>query len=450
MPVCGEKVPERGTIQALAHYSLRPTHVERVVVFLVFLGGVLAILSPCVLPIVPFVFARAGRPWARSTMPMLAGLALTFAAIISAATASAAWIAETNEAGRIAALALLALVGVSLLVPRIADAATRPVVALGARLDRWASRPRAGAAGEVFGSFVIGMAIGLLWAPCAGPILGLVIGTAALGGSEVRVPVLALAFAIGAVTALAGAMAVSGRVLARLRASLSAERWVRRALGVVTLTGVLVIATGWDRALFATGEILPTTRAEQALVSALGGAKPKGPGDALDIGLPVTAVAKRVALEDRGAIPDFAGGGPWINSAPLTPEQLKGKVVLVWFWTFQCYNCLNALPHVKALDAKYRDQGLVVIGVHTPELPRERIEANVRGAVKDLGITYPVVIDGQYAIWNRWNNQYWPAAYYVDRAGKVRFHHFGEGSYEEQETVVQQLLADRAGDIKTP
>ncbi|MDQ6827378.1 MAG: cytochrome c biogenesis protein/redoxin [Gemmatimonadota bacterium] len=408
---------------------------------LAFLGGVLAMFSPCVLPIVPFVFARTGRPFFRATVPMLAGLALTFAAIISLATVSAGWVARANDVGRIAALVLLALVGVSLLVPRIAEIGTRPMVALGARLDSWASRPRTSGAGDVLGNVVIGSAVGLLWAPCAGPILGLVVSTAALSGADVRVALLAISFAAGTVTALALVMMAGGKLLARLRTTLAAERWVRRGLGVLTLAGVLVIATGLDRSLYATGEILPTTRAEQLLVSALGGAKPGG--TAIDIGLPVESVVKHVTLEDLGGLPDFAGGSAWINSAPLTPETLKGKVVLVWFWTFECYNCLNTLPHVKALDAKYRDKGLIVIGVHTPELPRERVEANVRNAVKRLGITYPVVIDDSYAIWNRWHNQYWPAAYYVDKSGRVRFHHFGEGSYEEQETVVKQLLAEQ-------
>ncbi|MEP6691639.1 MAG: cytochrome c biogenesis protein/redoxin [Gemmatimonadaceae bacterium] len=415
---------------------------------LAFLGGVLAITSPCVLPIAPFVFARAGRPFARATAPMLAGLGLMFAAVVSVATASATWIASANDVGRMLALVVMALVGLSLLAPRVAELAARPLVAAGARLERWGARSRSTASREVLGNIVIGAAVGLLWAPCAGPILGLIIGTAALGGSEVRVTALAFSFAAGSIVALALAMAASGRLLARLRPSLAAERWVRRSLGALTLAGVLVIATGWDRSLFAIGDVVPTTRAEQALVRAFGGER-KPTGAALDIGLPVESV-RRVPLEDRGAFPDFTGGSAWINSAPLTPDALKGKVVVVWFWTFQCYNCLNALPHIKALEAKYRDKGLVVVGIHTPELPRERVESNVRNAVKDLGIVFPVVIDDKYAIWNRWNNQYWPAAYYVDKTGRVRFHHFGEGSYDEQDTVVAQLLADAATVSATP
>lgn len=146
------------------------------------------------------------------------------------------------------------------------------------------------------------------------------------------------------------------------------------------------------------------------------------------------------ALVDEGPMPELPSGREWINSVPLTKESLRGKVVLVDFWTFQCINCLNALPHVKALYAKYKDQGLVVIGVHTPELARERMPANVRATVKDLGVTYPVVIDGDYAIWDSWQNQCWPAAHFVAAKGCVRYHHFGEGKHEEQDAIVRKLL----------
>jgi cytochrome c biogenesis protein CcdA/thiol-disulfide isomerase/thioredoxin len=409
------------------------------VLLLAFLGGVLAVASPCVLPIAPFVFARADRPFARAGAPMLAGLALMFTLVISAATASAAWIAAADDAGRVAAMLLLAFVGVSLLVPGVAERATRPLVAAGARVDSWASSRGAKVVGEAGSNLVIGVALALLWAPCAGPILGLVVTTAALRGPSAAGGWLALSFSLGAVAALGATMAASARLLARFKNWLGPERRVRQTLGALTIASVLVVATGADRSLYARGEIPAVARFERSVVAAI--APPRDNRPSPGIGLPVETIAAHARLEDRGALPDFGGGSAWINSAPLTPEALRGKVVLVWFWTFQCYNCLNALPHVKALDAKYRDKGLVVIGVHTPELPRERVEANVRAAVKELGITYPVVIDDKYTIWNRWANQYWPAAYYVDKAGRVRFHHFGEGSYDEQETVVQQLLA---------
>ncbi len=150
-------------------------------------------------------------------------------------------------------------------------------------------------------------------------------------------------------------------------------------------------------------------------------------------------------LDDEGPFPGFDGGGAWINSKPLSAAALRGKVVVVDFWTFSCSNCLAALPHVKALEAKFRDRGVVVVGVHTPELAHERVESNVRDAVRRLGIVYPVVIDGDNRIWNAFNNEYWPAVYIVDANGRIRFHHFGEGAYDEQEQVVETLLQDASG-----
>jgi thiol-disulfide isomerase/thioredoxin len=147
-------------------------------------------------------------------------------------------------------------------------------------------------------------------------------------------------------------------------------------------------------------------------------------------------------LPVEGALRGFSGSTEWLNSAPLTPQALSGKVVLVNFWTFNCINCLHALPYVRAWAEKYRDYGLVVIGVHTPELPFERDIGNVRKAVARLKIDYPVAIDNGYAIWKAFGNEYWPAAYFVDAEGRIRHHDFGEHDYENSERVIQQLLEE--------
>lgn len=145
-------------------------------------------------------------------------------------------------------------------------------------------------------------------------------------------------------------------------------------------------------------------------------------------------------LAVEGVMPSFSGGIQWLNSPPLTAEALRGKVVVVDFWTYSCINCLNALPSVKAWAQKYKDQGVVVIGVHTPEFAYEKAPSNVRKAVQDLGITYPVVTDNNYAIWRAYNNQYWPAQYFIDTQGRIRHHHFGEGEYTESDRIIQQLI----------
>jgi thiol-disulfide isomerase/thioredoxin len=161
------------------------------------------------------------------------------------------------------------------------------------------------------------------------------------------------------------------------------------------------------------------------------------------------AAGTKADLPVEGALPGFSGSVEWLNSAPLTAQALRGKVVLVNFWTFNCINCLHALPYVRAWAEKYRDYGLVVVGVHTPELAFERDIGNVRKAVARLKIDYPVVIDNDYAIWKAFGNEYWPAAYFVDAEGRIRHHHFGEHDYENSERVIQKLLME-AGNRNVP
>jgi cytochrome c biogenesis protein CcdA/thiol-disulfide isomerase/thioredoxin len=408
---------------------------------LAFLGGVLTILSPCILPVVPLVFARTGRGFARETGPMLLGLAAAFTAAAMIARATAHWLLVANEIGRDIALAMLAIVGLSLLSVRMAEWLTRPITRAGASLLGTGSATSPGR------NVVLGMAIGLLWAPCAGPILGLLIAASATADAP-HSAALFLTFAIGAAVSLAVVNALGARLLARFKRAGAADVVVRRVLGVATLITVVALTFGWDRALFANGGLVRTASAEELLVSRLApqaAARPAPGGESLDaFAADETARTASIALPQAdGQLAPFEGGTEWINSTALTPELLRGKVVLVDFWTFECYNCLNALPHVKELYAKYKDRGFVVVGVHTPEFARERVPGNVRREVAKLGITYPVVIDNDNRIWNAYHNQYWPAAYFADATGKMRFYHFGEGRYEEQDKVVAKLLAER-------
>jgi len=149
------------------------------------------------------------------------------------------------------------------------------------------------------------------------------------------------------------------------------------------------------------------------------------------------------ALPDLGEMPSLEGGIGWINSAPITRESLRGKIAIIEIWTFACINCLHALPHVKETAERYREKGLVTIGVHTPELPRERPRANVEAAIKKLGVTFPVVLDNNFTIWKAFKNEYWPSIYLVDRKGRIRFHHDGEGQYAEIDAAVALLLAEK-------
>lgn len=398
-----------------------------------YLSGALTILSPCILPVLPFVLARAGQPFLKVTLPMLAGMALTFAMVGTLAAVGGNWAAAANQYGRYAALALFAIFGATLLSTGLASVLTRPVVAFANRLlDGGGS---SAAAPTIGGSLVLGIATGLLWAPCAGPILGIVLTGAALAGANVQTSLLLLAYAAGATTSLALALLIGGRVFASMKRSLGAIEWLRRGLGAAILASVVAIGFGLDQGLLAGLSSAGTARIEEALLKRL----PAGKLEAISGAM---ASEARVDLPVEGRLPSLDGAVTWLNSAPLSAEQLRGKVVLVTFWTYSCINCIRTFPYVRAWAEKYRDQGLVVIGVHTPEFAFEKKPENVRKAVAHFGIGFPVAVDSDYAIWRAFRNNYWPARYIVDARGQVRYHHLGEGDYEKTGKVIEQLLGD--------
>jgi cytochrome c biogenesis protein CcdA/thiol-disulfide isomerase/thioredoxin len=397
---------------------------------LAYLGGALTIVSPCILPVLPFVFARADQPFVKSGLPLLLGLSLTFAGVATLAAIGGGWAVQASGIGRIVALVILAAFGLLLLFPALADRATRPLVALGSRLTERTS----GSSGFAT-SFLLGIATGLLWAPCAGPILGLVLTGAALNGASASTVLLLLAYALGAATSLALALLVGGKVFAAMKGSLKLGETVRKVLGVTVLLGVVAIASGLDTGLLSKISLAGTSKAEQFLLDKFSAQKPMAQAVGISDGpLPVL-----------GDMPELTGANEWLNSAPLTRESLKGKVVVVDFWTYSCINCLRTLPYIKAWDAKYHDQGLVVIGIHTPEFAFEKDAGNVRKALKDLGITYPVATDNDFKIWRAFDNHYWPAHYFIDAQGRIRHTHYGEGGYAESEQVIQRLLAEAHG-----
>ena len=387
-----------------------------------FTGGLLTILSPCILPVLPFVFARADQPFRKSGLPLLAGMAVTFTLVASLATVAGDWIIRANQAGRAVAMALFAVFGLALLFPTLADVLSRPFVRLGARLQTpTASGP------SLTGSILLGISTGLLWTPCAGPILGLILTGAAVEGSSARSAALLLAFAAGSASALALALLAGNRMFHLMKRSLGIERWIRRGLGIAVLAGVFGIAMGWDTGVLARISLTPgvgTTGLEQRLVDRVEPA----------------AQARGAALGVEGTMPPLDGAIAWLNSPPLTKDGLRGKVVMIDFWTYSCINCLRAIPYVEAWSEKYKNNGLVVIGVHTPEFAFERDKANVAKAVQDLKLTYPIAVDSNRTIWNAFQNRYWPAHYFIDGQGRIRHHHFGEGDYQESENVIQELL----------
>jgi cytochrome c biogenesis protein CcdA/thiol-disulfide isomerase/thioredoxin len=417
-----------------------------VLLLLAFLGGILTIVSPCILPVLPFVFSRADQPFRKSGLPLLAGMAVTFAAFAAVATVGGAWIVRANQYGRFIALVVLAIFGVTLFWPALADWISRPFVRLGSRLSQPGDE---GSQPSAFRSLLLGIATGLLWAPCAGPILGLILTGAALEGASQRSAFLLLAYAAGAATSLAVVLLAGGKVFAALKRSLKAETWIRRVLGVAVLAGVVAIAFGLDRGVLTQLSLASTSGLEQSLIDRFHppvqsqNVPQKNPG-AMMMMMSSTAPGSKAGPQ---MMPDLSGAVAWLNSPPLTADQLKGHVVLVDFWTYSCINCLRSIPYVRAWAERYKDSGLIVIGVHTPEFAFEKDADNVRRAVSELKITYPVPLDNDYKIWKAFNNSYWPADYMVDATGHIRFHHFGEGKYDETEQQIQTLLKEHNGQL---
>jgi cytochrome c biogenesis protein CcdA/thiol-disulfide isomerase/thioredoxin len=440
-------------------------------VILVFLGGVLTILSPCILPVLPFVFARSEKRFLTNGLPMLVGMAVTFAAIATLAAVGGSWAVRVNQYGRIFALVLLTAFAATLISTRLADLMAKPFVALGNRL----TEPGTSGEGGLVNSLLLGVATGLLWAPCAGPILGLILTGAAISGPSALTTLLLFAYAAGAASSLAVVLLAGGRVFSILKKSLGTGEWVRRALGVAVLAAVVAIVFHWDTSVLTRLSLNGTNSLEQSLLEKIGPQTPGAAGGSMAMkntmamsntamsnttmamsngnadghAMMMSAAKSSNDLPAEGPLPGFEGATLWLNSPPLTAEALRGKVVVVDFWTYSCINCLRALPFVKSWYAKYKDHGLVVIGVHAPEFAFEKDPANVRRAVADLKIDYPVALDNDYAIWQAFNNQYWPAHYFIDATGQIRAHHFGEGNYDESEQIIRRLLAE-AGNASLP
>ncbi|WP_338473533.1 cytochrome c biogenesis protein DipZ [Pseudomonas sp. MS646] len=397
-----------------------------------FLGGILTILSPCILPVVPFLFARANRA-PGSMLLTLGGMVLTFALVSSLAVVSSDWVLRASNVGRQVALAVMVLFALSLIFSRVGTWLARPLVHLGNRVDAGAGR-----LGGPLASVLIGVATGLLWAPCAGPILGVILTGAMLQGANAGTSLLLLAYGLGSALSL-GTLIFAGRgVVSRLKLSLPVTAWLRRGSGVVVLLAAVAIGTGADDRLLANTSSQGGASLEQSLLDKV----PK----AIDYVVSKASASPMPTLEAKGDMPSLDGAVQWLNSPPLSAESLRGKVVLVDFWTYDCINCQHTLPYVNGWAKQYEKDGLEVIGVHTPEYGYEKIIDNVREQVRKLGIHYPVAIDNQYAIWRAFDNQYWPAHYFIDAKGQVRYSHFGEGRYAEQEQVIQQLLQEAKAD----
>jgi cytochrome c biogenesis protein CcdA/thiol-disulfide isomerase/thioredoxin len=396
-----------------------------VLVGVAFVAGVVTAISPCVLPMLPVILAGGASGGGRRPYAIVAGLVASFTTFTLAATALLSALGLPDDLLRNIAIGVLLLVGVSLLVPRLGTFVERPFLALGRR-----------APGDVGGGFLLGVSLGLLFTPCAGPVIAAVATLAATSRVSLEAVLVTLSYALGAgivllLFALAGQQGINTRAL-RAHAP-----HVRQALGGVIAGVAVLMILGLDLRLatYVPGYTHSLQRVERAAAAER------------ELGRLLTGerhTFPESTLHDFGQAPDFAGISRWLNSKPLTLASLRGKVVLIDFWTYSCINCLRTLPYVERWAETYKQAGLVVVGVHTPEFAFEHVPSNVERAVRSLDVTYPVALDNDYDTWSAWGNQYWPAKYFVDRQGQVRYAHFGEGDYGQSEDVIRTLLAERS------
>ena len=381
-----------------------------------FLAGLITAISPCVLPVLPILLA--GGASGRRPYGIIAGLVGSFTIFTVAGAALLDAVGLPDDFLRDLAIALLLLLAATLLVPWVAALLERPLLFLTRR------RARADSNG-----LVLGASLGLVFVPCAGPVLAAVTALAATGDIGVRTFAVTFAYALGAALPMLG-IAIGGQRLGAIRRH---AETTRRLAGALIAVAAIGIALGADQRF--TTAVPGYTEALQNRIERNDTAR-----SALRN---LSGVGTSASAASRAPAPEIQGVAEWINSKPLTLRQLRGKVVLIDFWTYSCVNCLRTLPHLKAWDRAYRDDGLVIVGVHSPEFAFERVPKNVRAAVRKLGVRYPVALDNDFATWRAYANEYWPAKYLIDRSGRVRFFHFGEGEYGRIESLIRRYLGER-------
>ena len=410
-----------------------------------FVAGLITGISPCILPVLPLVLVAGATGTApasrrRRSVAVVAGLVVSFSVITLVGTTVLSALGLPADLLRDAGLVLLGLFGLGLLVPAIAEILERPFLRL------HAPRPATSR-----GGLVLGLGLGAVFVPCAGPVLAAISVIGATNHLSLTGLLLTLAFATGAGVPLLAVALAGDAVIDRVRALRGRVRGMRIGGGAVLI--VMTLAIGLNLTDGLQQDVPGYTSALQSGVE--GGSSVQSQLHSLTGGgsTSLMSCTTTATLKDCFPAPSFQGITAWLDTpggAPLTIRSLRGKVVLVDFWTYSCINCQRSLPHVEAWYRRYAADGLVVVGVHTPEFAFEHVVSNVRSAVRQFGITYPVAVDNSYDTWNAYGNEYWPADYLIDASGQVRYESFGEGGYGQTEAAIRQLLVDANPQVKLP
>ena len=392
-----------------------------------FLAGIITILSPCILPILPIILSSTigGKETGRSR-PI--GIVLGFIASFTFFTLFLSTIVRISGISsgllRIFSIIIIAGFGTSLLIPKVQQFVEKQFSSLSRLLPHGKTQM------GFFPGFIIGLSLGLLWTPCVGPILASVISLAIAGTITLDAFFITLAYSLGTAIPMFFILIGGQNILQKVPWLLKNTEKMQKTFGVIMIITAIAIFLNIDRTVQT--YFLKTfpqygvglTRFEDNML--------------VKTELKKVSNAKLSGPFAQEIIP----GGEWFNSKPLTLASLRGKVIIIDFWTYTCINCQRTLPYVKEWWRKYKDKGLVVIGVHSPEFEFEKDKNNVAKAITDFGLTYPIVQDNNFSTWRAYNNQYWPAKYIIDKNGVIRYSHFGEGNYDETEKVIQDLLKE--------
>jgi cytochrome c biogenesis protein CcdA/thiol-disulfide isomerase/thioredoxin len=443
-----------------------------ILILFAFLGGVITILSPCILPVLPIVLSGGLASGKTRPLGIVTGFVAGFTVFTLALSAVVRVTGISADALRYLAVGIILFFGLVLTIPRLHDFYSIIAGKISTHLQRKTKpedegldpdRPRDG----FWGGTVVGLGLGLVWTPCVGPIMASVISLALTQSVDAGAVFIAAAYSLGTAVPMLGVMFGGRALLHRVPLLLRNTGKIQKAFGLLVIFTAFAIGFQWDRKLQAA--IVQIAPGYGSGITALenNAAVQKSltmRDDAMKSGITAAAPtdsSQQAPLPDYGPAPEFVTQGRWYNTQsvadtmtrsaeepapPLTMKMLRGKVVLVDFWTYSCINCLRTLPHLKQWHKTFGNTNFVIIGVHAPEFEFEKNPENVRKAIADLGIPWPVVLDNQYRQWKAYDNHYWPAHYFIDARGHLRYRHFGEGAYQKSEEVIRELLKEAGTD----
>ncbi|MDE1920198.1 MAG: cytochrome c biogenesis protein DipZ [Candidatus Omnitrophica bacterium] len=411
-----------------------------------FLAGLITILAPCIWPLLPIVFSASSGGGRRRALGLTLGVMTSFTIFTLFISYVIKIFPFDPNSLRLAAVVIIVLLGLSMLLPPLG---ARFEVLVNHVLGPLQSRFKKEGSGLSAG-LVTGFSLGLVWAPCAGPILATVAALSATQAVNARVVAVTLAYVLGLGIPLFIFSSLSAGLFQKMRAVNKYTGRIQQAFGLVMIITAVLIYTNYAQVLQARvlnhfpgysrflGRFENDSRLQKQLGLLAGRSKTASESD------------KKLLSED-GLAPDFAGISHWLNvPARLTMQALRGKVVLIDFWTYSCINCVRTLPHLTAWYKRYKNDGLVIVGVHTPEFAFEHKTQNVANAIKQFGITYPVAQDNDYKTWQAYQNEYWPAEYLIDAQGQIRYVHFGEGHYDRTQEAIRVLLKENGHPVEGP